>query len=235
MSWSTATSTTIITASSSVLPGLVRYYHHDNRSYFGYIESHAGHHTDVVVDRHIDYYYYTASSTDLPGLVRQYHHDIRSHFGPIESETRHPDMVADCHHPNRPTHIEPKLRGRYNLDVGMAHHRQPHGLADSIADDIGPDRVTDNVAARLGLEPEPELGSHHLPDNLPPFGPVESGTHCHLDLISNHRHPNRLAHLEPELRGPDSLADSAAHHRRPHGLADGLAYRVGPDRLATGC
>ena len=66
-----------------------------------------------------------------------------------------------------------------------------------------------------------ELGSHHLPDNLPHFGPIESGTHCHLDPISDHRHPNRLAHLEPELRGPDSLADSAAHHRRPHGLADG--------------
>ena len=177
----------------------------------------------------------TASSTDLPGLVRHGHHDDRSHFGPIEPETRHPDMVADCHHPYRPAHFEPKLRGRYNLADSTAHHSRPHGFADGIGNDIGPDRVTDNVAAHLGLEPEPELGSHHLPDNLPHFGPIESGTHCHLDPISDHRHPNRLAHLEPELRGPDSLADSAAHHRRLHGLADGLAYRVGPDRLATGC
>ena len=50
------------------------------------------------------------------------------------------------------------------------------------------------------------------PSNLPYIGPFESGTHCHLDPISDHRHPSRLAHLEPELRGPDSLADSADHH-----------------------
>ena len=177
---------------------------------------------------------YTASSTDLPGLVRHYHHDDRSLFGPIESETRYPDMIADHHHPNRPAHIEPKLRGRYNLAVGMAHHRQPLDLADSIANDIGPDRVTDNVAAHLGLEPEPELGSHHHPDNVPNIGPSSPGpTATSTRSATTGRHPNRLTHLEPELRGPGSLADSTPHHRRPHGLADGIAYRIGPDRLAA--
>ena len=222
------------TASPPVIDEHLELDSHHRRDNQPYISNRVSHHADFVVDRHIDYHHHAASSTDLPGLVRHCHHDDRSYFGSIESETRHPDMIADHHHPNRLAHIEPNLCDSDSLAVSTAHHRQPHGLADSIANDIGPDRLTDDVAVHIGPKPAPELGSHHHPDNLPYFGPIESGTHCHLDLISDHCHPNRLAHLEPELRGPDSLADSATHHRRPHGLADGTACRIGPDRLAAG-
>ena len=88
-------------------------------------------------------------------------------------------------------------------------------------------------APSLSPSSAPSITIHHH-GNLPNVGPIESGTHCHLDPIADQRHPNRLAHLEPELRGPDSLADNTARHRRPHGLADCIPNYIDPDRLATG-
>ena len=89
------------------------------------------------------------------------------------------------------------LRGSNSLADSTAYHSRPHGLADSIANYIVPDRSTDGVAEHPSTEPEPELGSQHHHDNLLNIGSIESGTHCHLDPIADHRHPNRLAHLEP--------------------------------------
>jgi len=94
--------------------------------------------------------------------------------------------------------------------------------------------ATSTIIITASSTDPPELGSYHHPDNQPNIGALELKPHRHPDLIANHRHANRLTHLEPNLRGPGSLADGTTHHRQPHGLADGIANHIGPDRHAYG-